>query len=508
MTPIKRSLLSAGIISSLTLSGCGGSSSPGDSRLSSSDDTRDQTEQETFCTSDDTVFAVTEFFPENDATGVSVNSSVRITFNANVNPDTVSGNALLLVDGVNAIALGDTTVSGKSVVLTPLDPLSANTGYTIQVLTGISADCSDSTLKSLAEADSATFMTGDGDTSGEDTSGPTVISTNPESGDTLVFPDSRIYVEFDKPVNPATVTDTSFSVRRLVSDDDATETVAGVVNPVGNAIEFTPDASLDSLAYYEVSVNDGITDLAGNPLSESTSITFRTGGVVVALNDDVVSQVPVLNEAVNTLAGNLLEPLEFGDSEDGLSSLENALILQVPLVDGIVDLLTGGSLDTVTINGTTFTDFSSAAVAVCDPKSISDADGYDCTLALDLGLNTTQLDALADALTDGDPDEVPALLAELVQALATDDLSTLPSALAEFFVESDQGIELSLVDDDGLPLPSDLEDALTTILDSVAMIEPLEELFSQDDGTALISAELLRGELAGWIWVTLPPPAY
>ncbi|MBE0487159.1 Ig-like domain-containing protein, partial [Marinobacter sp.] len=93
MTIAKRSLTALAIASSLALAGCGGSGGPGDPRVSvPQDPTRDQTEQALFCDAPSSRFEVTEFVPADGATGVAVNSNVRITFNANLDANSVNGN--------------------------------------------------------------------------------------------------------------------------------------------------------------------------------------------------------------------------------------------------------------------------------------------------------------------------------------------------------------------------------------------------------------------------------
>lgn len=110
MMSFKHSLLALSVASALALTGCsGGSSGPSDPRLDIPDDAGDQsadeTEQQTFCSSSTTSFEVTEFVPADGATDVAVNSNIRITFNANVDAESVDGHVRLLIDGVNPVEL-------------------------------------------------------------------------------------------------------------------------------------------------------------------------------------------------------------------------------------------------------------------------------------------------------------------------------------------------------------------------------------------------------------------
>lgn len=497
----KHSLLALGVASTFLLTGCGGSGGPGEPRLNVPEDpTRDQTEQQGFCNSSTTEFSITEFVPADGALDVAVNSNVRITFNANVDADSVPGNVRLL-DGVNEIVLedGSPRIVGRSVVLNPLGDLNGDTTYTIQALSGLQADCGDSgSTKSLVDSESSSFTTGS--TTEQDTTGPMFVAASPSDGETMATTDSRIFVEFDEPIDPSSVDDTTFIVQELDDSGNVVGLVSGAFNVVGNSVEFTPNQALKGQTFYRIIVEANITDLAGNPGEASSSTVFRTGGLVLALNEGVVSQIPGLGEALNDLAGTLLDPLAFGDSEDGLNSLDNALILKLPLIDGLSGVLNGGALpsqSTNTIDGVDFLSFLTGVIAVCDPKSVNNGEpGADCTLALDLGLGQSQIFAFADAFTGGNPEQVPDLLLGLIEGLASGDLGTVPPELADLFEENNRGLlQLKVLEDNSVPLPQPLEDGLLTVLDAVGQIPVLGELTSQQDAKALADIGLLKGSL-------------
>lgn len=503
MTISKRALTAIGIASSLALAGCGGSGEgPGDPRVSvPQDPTRDQTEQAQFCASSSSAFAVTEFVPADGASDVALNSNVRITFNANVDPASVAAHVRLL-NGVNQVALeeGSPRVMGKSVVLNPQGNLSANTEHTIEALSGLQADCPDNdTAKTLGTQNAASFTTGD--VTQEDTTSPTVAASSPQNGETMASPDTRIFMEFSEPVDPTTVNEDTFVVQELDDNGNVVGVVSGAIGVAGNSIEFTPDQNLSGQTYYRVITTNGITDLAGNGVESTDSVVFRTGGLVLALNEGVINQIPLLGAALNELGGTLLDPLAFGDSEDGLNSLDNALILKLPLIEGLADAINGdtqlGGMSTTSVDGVDFLNFLTGVIAVCDPKSVNNGEpGVDCTLALDLGLGQSQITALADAFTGGNPEQVPDLLLGLIEGLSSGDLSTVPPELADLFEENDRGLlQLRLVDDNGLPLPSPLEDGLMMVLDATSQIPVLGELTNQQDAKALADIGLLQGSL-------------
>ncbi|MEQ9547802.1 MAG: Ig-like domain-containing protein, partial [Marinobacter sp.] len=170
-------------------------------------------------------------------------------------------------------------------------------------------------VKTLTENDSAAFMTG----SEVDSQGPSAVTSSPEDGETLAPTDTNIYVEFDEEIDPQSVNSNNFTVTEVESGNP----IVGELNPVGNSIEFNPDSNLSFQTTYEIMVDTTITDLAGNGLEQSATFTFRTGGLVVLLDntllgDPAIAQSEgfdsgILVEGLHTLGGTLLSALEFGD---------------------------------------------------------------------------------------------------------------------------------------------------------------------------------------------------
>jgi len=435
----------------LLVAGCGGGGSgPSDPRIpvenSPSEGGGDSTVggvQETFCTSESTVFEVSEFVPEDGEQDVALNSSIRVTFNSDVDAASVSQNSLpLTINGDAIVVSASYNTLGKAVVINPDMDLMPNTDYQVTATTDLRALCDEEgdLVKNLTANDSAAFRTG-----GEvDNQGPSAVASSPEDGETLAPTDTNIYVEFDEEIDPESVNSGNFTVTEIDENGNPVGTVDGVINPVGNSIEFDPDSNLSFQTFYEITVDTTITDLAGNGLVQSETYTFRTGGLVVLLDNTLLAgpqasqsadgfDSGMLVDGLHSLGGTLLSALEFGDSEDGLNSLDNALILQIPLVEDLLTALTSlNAGETPTLDGTDFSQYSSALVAVCDPKSVTTTDpSADCTLALDLGLDVTQLQSLADAFTGGNPEQIPVLIQAMAETFASGDFNNLPQELSE-----------------------------------------------------------------------------
>lgn len=505
---------------SLMLAGCGGSGGPSDPRVPA-ENTPNNPESnvggdtETFCTSESTAFEVAEFVPADGEQGVELNRSLRVTFNADVDEASVTQNSLPLTINGNATVVSATySVMGKAVVINPNQDLQANTDYMVSATSELRALCDQEgdLTKNLAEQDSAAFMTGDQ----TDNQAPSAVASSPEDGETLAPTDTNIFVEFDEEIDPQSVNANNFTVREIDENGNPVSTVEGEINPVGNAIEFDPNENLNFQTFYEITVDTSITDLAGNGLVQSETYTFRTGGLVVLLDNTLLGE-PVgtqsdgfdsgaLTDGLDLLGGTLLSALEFGDSEDGLNSADNALILQIPLVEDLLTGVTGiDEADFTTVNDTDFTEYSSALVAVCDPKSINpeESPSSDCALGLDLGLDATQLQGLADAFTGGNPEQVPALIQAMAEAFASGDFNNLPPELSEalggqlFPADDGLGFRFQLVEDDSIPGPEAAEEGLLTVLEAFNAVPLLGDLFALDDGQSLVDLGLLEGSLLG-----------
>ncbi|MGB1949247.1 MAG: Ig-like domain-containing protein, partial [Marinobacter sp.] len=269
---------------SLLVAGCGGGGGgPGDPRIpggSSGGGSNVDGDTETFCTSPDTLFEVAEFVPANGEREVEVNRSVRVTFNADVDAASVSQNSLpLTVNGNSTIVSANYRVLGRSVVINPDQNFQADTDYTVSATTDLRALCNEEgdLVKDLAEAGSATFTTGDQ----LDQQGPTALNSSPEDGETLAPTDSTIFVEFDEEIDPQSVTADNFTLTEV----DSGNTISGTINVVGDSVEFEPDSALSFQTFYEISVDTSITDLAGVGLTQPETFTFRTGGLVVLLDN-------------------------------------------------------------------------------------------------------------------------------------------------------------------------------------------------------------------------------
>jgi Ice-binding-like/Bacterial Ig-like domain len=102
---------------------------------------------------------------------------------------------------------------------------------------------------------------------------PTVITVTPPNGSTLVCPNTAVITAtFSKPMNPATLTTTTFALTA------AGATIPGTVSYVAATMmaTFTPAAPLAASTPYTVTLTTGVQDQFGNPLAATFVWTFTT----------------------------------------------------------------------------------------------------------------------------------------------------------------------------------------------------------------------------------------
>ena len=102
---------------------------------------------------------------------------------------------------------------------------------------------------------------------------PIVLSTDPANLATSVALDKVITVTFNEVMNPATITQTSFTITGATP-------VAGTITYSGTTASFTPSGPLAINTTYTGRVTTSVKDLTGNALQTDHIWTFSTGSTL------------------------------------------------------------------------------------------------------------------------------------------------------------------------------------------------------------------------------------
>lgn len=216
----------------------------------------------TGASADITAPTVTFTAPANGATGAATNSKIAATFSKAMDPLTIN-TTTFTVTGPGGIVSGAVTYVGLIATFTPAGNLAPNATYTATITTGVM----DLTFPGNALAANYTwsFTTG----AGADTAAPTVTLVNPANLATDVPVNKTIAATFSKGMDPATITNITFTVAGVPGTVtyDAMSRIATFKSTANFAINTT----------YTARITTGAKDLAGNALSTNYTWSFTTG---------------------------------------------------------------------------------------------------------------------------------------------------------------------------------------------------------------------------------------
>ena len=206
---------------------------------------------------------VTGVSPGSGQTQVPTNARVMIQFNGPVDVQTIG--QVTLNAGASPVNVNRALGNGnQTLTLTPTTLLSPTTMYTISVsgvtdLTGI---------EMINPPFTSTFTTG----STTDFVTPQVTAVLPLNGAAGVSANTAVQIQFNKVINPLSITSSSFTV-----SSPSGMAIAGtiLVSPQGTSAMFMPSSALSPATTYTVRANNGIVDLTGQGLSPFQS-TFTT----------------------------------------------------------------------------------------------------------------------------------------------------------------------------------------------------------------------------------------
>lgn len=232
--------------------------------------------------------------PSDDDTNVPLNQVITVTFNEEMNPATINQDSFTIV-GSSAID-GLISYSGTTATFTPTVALLPNTTYVGTLTTALQ----DVNGNALQQNYAWSFTTGA-------TLQPKVLTTSPASDATGVVLNKVISATFNMPMNPSTISQTTFLVKQGATP------VVGTVTYVGTTAFFTPNVNLAPALVYTATITTGAKNTANTSIGANYVWSFTTGSVVAP---KVISTDPangasgvLLNKTVTATFDMAMDPL-------------------------------------------------------------------------------------------------------------------------------------------------------------------------------------------------------
>ncbi|MGA1977056.1 MAG: ice-binding family protein [Bacteroidales bacterium] len=213
--------------------------------------------------------AVISTSPLDAASGVPLDMIVTATFNKKMNGATITETSYTLQQGATLIA-GIVSYTDSTASFAPASPLATSTTYTATVKMSVK----DKTGNALASDYVWTFSTGA-------TIAPIVILTDPLDLATDVVLNKVVTATFSVPMDPLTLTTTTFTVKQGATS------VLGAVSCLGAVATFIPSANLLPSTLYTATITTGAKNAESTTLANNYLWTFTTGTVVAALGVDL-----------------------------------------------------------------------------------------------------------------------------------------------------------------------------------------------------------------------------
>jgi hypothetical protein len=217
--------------------------------------------------------------PANHTINVPLAQVVSVMFIKAMNQATITTTTFTLAAPGGIAVPGAVTGAGTTSSFTPTLPLALGTLYTATVTTGAQDTAGNAMLANV----SWTFTTG---------TVPTVASTNPASGATVVPLNQKIAVTFNQPMNPATITAAGAFTLEITA---GSVPVAGTVTYVAaaNTALFTPTANLAPSTPFTAAIAPTVQSASGNLIAGSYVWSFTTGINANTTPPTVVSTLPI-----------------------------------------------------------------------------------------------------------------------------------------------------------------------------------------------------------------------
>ena len=280
----------------------------------------------TACAEDDFVETVgvcpvvSSVIPANGTLGVPFNQVISVTFNEPINEATINPATFLVTEANGTVVAGTITYSGTTATFKPTNFLKPNTTYTGRITTGVK----DKMGNALQTDYVWTFATGM-------IIVPTVTATDPANNATNVALNKTISATFSVPMDPLTLTNSTFTVKQ------GTNTVAGSITTSGLTVSFVPTNALATNTVYTVTITTGAKSLQGTPLASNYVWSFTTVPAPTVTSTD-----PINNQTAVNLNKTLIANFSLAMDPSTLNTTTFTLKQGTTVIPGVV-AYTGGT---------------------------------------------------------------------------------------------------------------------------------------------------------------------
>ena len=214
--------------------------------------------------------------PLDNASAVSLSTTVNATFNEEINPASITAVTFTLRQGTTPIA-GVLAYNGTTASFTPTNNLAPNTKYTGTVTMGVKDMAGNSPIADYVW----NFTTGPDPA-------PTVTSTDPLNLATGVAFNKKVSFSFSKVMDSTSVV-TNFT---LINTSLGGTPVSGTIVYTGTTGVFTPSASLLPSTTYAATITNGAKDPLGIRLVNNYVWSFTTGVLPAIISPTVIATDP------------------------------------------------------------------------------------------------------------------------------------------------------------------------------------------------------------------------
>lgn len=212
--------------------------------------------------------------PSDGVTNVPLNQVITVTFNEEMDPSTINPDSFSIV-GTSLVG-GTISYIGTTATFTPTVGLTPNTTYVGTVTTALH----DLNGNALQQDYVWSFTTGA-------ILQPRVLTTSPTSNEVGVVLNKVISTTFSMPMDPSTISQTTFLVKQ------GTTPILGTVSYSGNSAYFTPNLNLTSNLVYTATITTGAKNSVNTAIAANYVWNFTTGAIIAP---KVLSTDPANNE--------------------------------------------------------------------------------------------------------------------------------------------------------------------------------------------------------------------